>query len=330
MRLLDLIAQGHCAAVRSEDGRELPGAARFIEDIRNCPLRFVLSDELARCCTQLAYAEGDRLSSCLDLLHVPARSLWVEWADGPRRKALEAIPALEVPAGVPACRAGALVTASPDCRSGRLRTFWSTNERAYLSPTITVFDFDRRPEPPARGGRWVGDVVLGMHGEPALQDLLDHLRFRFDDEWARYYRDRCTASELRIKVLRAALASCAFDAPMLMGFFLLLGARGLLPRSDVSQERINRVRCRAGKPGLLEHVEVSAPLAGPAGRPAQLSGEPSRLGPRLHHVRGHIVRRGPAVFWRAPHLRGNARAGLVRSRTVMLNFEPARFSGAAL
>jgi hypothetical protein len=37
-------------------------------------------------------------------------------------------------------------------------------------------------------------------------------------------------------------------------------------------------------------------------------------------VRGHIVRRGAAVFWRCPHLRGSARLGQVRSRTVMLTF----------
>jgi hypothetical protein len=38
----------------------------------------------------------------------------------------------------------------------------------------------------------------------------------------------------------------------------------------------------------------------------------------LHHVRGHIVRRGNKVFWRSPHLRGDARLGVVRSRTVQL------------
>jgi hypothetical protein len=33
-------------------------------------------------------------------------------------------------------------------------------------------------------------------------------------------------------------------------------------------------------------------------------------------VRGHLVRRGSELFWRVPHLRGNVRAGIVRSRTV--------------
>src|ERR1700681_1040589 len=62
MRLLDLIAQRRAARVITEDGSELPSADRFSEAVRDCPTRYVLSDELTRCATQLAYAEGDRLS----------------------------------------------------------------------------------------------------------------------------------------------------------------------------------------------------------------------------------------------------------------------------
>src|SRR5580658_10311466 len=146
MRLLDLIVQGRCPTVYADDGVELPNALRFTEAVRACPLRFVLTDELVRCATQLAFAEGDRLSSCMDLIRVPAQALWVEWAEAPRREALEAIPALEVKAQDPARRGGAWVMASPDCRSGRMRTFWCTpDERAYLSPVITTFNFDRPP-----------------------------------------------------------------------------------------------------------------------------------------------------------------------------------------
>jgi len=73
MRLMDLIAQGRGARVQADDGLELPGANRFSKAIGGMPVRYVLSNELARSATQLAYAEGDRLSACLDLIHVPAR-----------------------------------------------------------------------------------------------------------------------------------------------------------------------------------------------------------------------------------------------------------------
>jgi hypothetical protein len=323
MRLLDLIAQGRSARVHADDGRELPGADRFSELIRGCPLRYVLSDELARCATQLAYAEGDRLSSCLDLIHVPAHSLWVEWPDGPQREALQAIPALEVKNGTSSRHSGALVTASSNCRAGQIRTFWSTpDEQAYLSPVITSFDFDRPPAAltTTSPAVWRGDTALQLDGEPAIEELLVHLRCRFDDEWAGYYHARCHTEELRARVLRSWLGACAFDGPMLMAFFLLLGARDLLPRQEIRRQRINRVRSRTGKPPLLEHIEVCAPIDKAPPRESVASNVSARSSPRLHHVRGHIVRRGAAVFWRSPHVRGSARFGQVRSRTVVLTY----------
>jgi hypothetical protein len=304
--------------VRAGDGYELPDAGRFSAALRECPLRYVLGDDMVRCATELAFAEGDRLSSCLDLVHVPAQSVWIEWAETPRLDALQSIPALEVKVER---HGGALVTARADCRSGHIRTFWSTlSEQAYLSPFVINFDFDRTPPAsPTETAVWRGDTVLCMPGEPAIEDLLTHFRFEFDNDWAMYYSGRCDTEELRTSVLRLSLGTCAFDVPMLMAFFLMLGARNLLPRQEVSLERINRSRRRAGKAPLLEHVEVSAPLDGGRTRGSAPSNESDRSSPRLHHVRGHIVRRGASVFWRSPHLRGSSRLGQVRSRTVVLS-----------
>jgi hypothetical protein len=333
MRLLDLIAQGRSAQVFAEDNCELPSADRYGGVIQRCPLRYVLSDELVRCATQLAFAEGDRLCACLDLVRVPAQSLWVEWADTPRREALGSIPALEVKVeGPPARHGGALITTAPNCRSGQMRTFWSgSDERAYLSPIVTTFDLDQRPQVPAAkySALWRGDTFLRMNGEPAIDELLEHLRFHFDDEWAAYYHARCRTEELKSAVLRSSLGGCAFDAPMLMAFFLLLGARNLLPRQEVRHERLNRVRHQNGRAPLLEHIEITAPLARPTAGGLAPTTKSVRISPRFHHVRGHIVRRGASVFWRSPHLRGSARLGQVRSRTVVLTFgqtglEPCR------
>jgi hypothetical protein len=323
MRLLDLIVQGRCAPVRSNDGCMLPGAERFKNAIRECPLRYVLSADLVTCATQLAYAEGDQVAGCLDLIHVPAQKLWVEWPESPRQAALRDIPSLEVTFDRSSTRwAGALISATPDCRSGTMRTFWSTaDDLAYLSPMITTFDLDESMRRFRTSGPtiWRGDVVLQLQEEPAIDDLLEHFRFRLDDEWARYYRERVHDSALEEKVLRANLGQCAFDPPMLMAFALLLGARDTLPRQTIKWDRLNRARRRAGKPPLLEHIELSAPINIGAAPGRVESHDSGRLSPRLHHVRGHIVRRGSAVFWRSPHLRGNARLGQVRSRTVVLN-----------
>ena len=331
MRLLDLIVQGRCVAVRSDDGAHLPGAAGFGSAIRRCPLRYVLSDELVRCATQLAYAEGDRLAGCLDLIHMPAQELWVEWSEPPRLQALQAIPSLEVTATRRAKRAGALVQSATDCRSGTLRTFWSTpDERVLLSPMITVFDLDdsvAAVSPPVATA-WPAPVRLCMPEEPSIDEILAHLKFRLDDEWARYYQERCVDPTLKDEVLRANLGHCAFDAPMILAFTLLLGARDLLPRHTVEHERLNRARCKAGKPALLEHIEVAAPIDAPP-LPSQAPGSASaRASPRLHHVRGHLVRRDSTVFWRSPHLRGSGRLGQIRTRTVEISYRGASRQGA--
>jgi hypothetical protein len=325
MRLLDLIALGRTKPIRVDDGRTLPGAERFSDAVRNCPLRFVLADELARCATQMAYSEGDRLASCLDLVHVPARSLWIEWTDAARRAELLSIAALGIQEADAAQRAGALLRASADGRTGEIRIFWSTRaELAYVSPVIVRFDLDCvehaiLPDP-VIGCGW---ATVKAPVESGLEEFLEHLRFHFDAEWAAYYRDQCETVEMRDEILRSNLANCAFEPPMLFAFLLMLSARSALPCRPIAVDKLNRARGRAGKPPLLEHIEVSAPLysSSNAGTPATRM--PERRGPRLHHVCGHIVRRGAAVFWRVPHLRGSARLGQVRTRTVELSFSAA-------
>jgi hypothetical protein len=104
---------------------------------------------------------------------------------------------------------------------------------------------------------------------------------------------------------------------MLLAFVLLLATRTGLPQSRSDFDRLNRARLKTGKKPLLDHIEVRAPLLPEyfSQPPAERRG--TRFGPRLHHVRGHLVRRGSQLFWRVPHLRGSARAGFVRTRTVV-------------
>jgi hypothetical protein len=325
MRLLDLISQGRTELIRINDGRTLPGAERFQDAVRNCPIRYVLADELARCATQMAYSDGDRLTSCLDLIHVPAQSLWIEWMDAPSRAELPSIDALGLQGASIAQRAGALLKASSNGRAGEIRTFWSTRaELAYVSPVVVRFDLDGVcaqgvSSDPVVGSGW---AKVTAPVESGLEEFLEHLRFYFDKDWAAYYHDHCETREMRNAILRGNLATCAFDPPMLFAFLLMLSARGALPQREIAVDKLNRARRRVGKPPLLEHVEVSAPLysSSTAGMPGMRA--PERRSPRLHHVCGHIVRRGAAVFWRVPHLRGSARLGQVRTRTVELSFSP--------
>jgi hypothetical protein len=339
MRLLDQIAQYSTPLRVADDdcGVEghinpasiLPGPADFSPRVAACPLRYVLSDDLVEVCTELALAEGDRLSACLDLIHLPGRDLWVEWSDVARDRALARLPSSDAGPNMGpehgANRAGALVSSSPCGRRGLMRTFWSdSNGVLTLAPMETHLDLDRGwPELPAHASVFAGGLVrVTVADDPAVADLFDTMRFRFDDGWSAYYRRHPLNDEQRHGILCSSLAAVARDMPMIMAFSLLLGARSALATHPVERSRLNRHRSARDKPPLLDHLQVSCPLMAQA--PDHPDAAPSgcfRRAARLHHVRGHLVRRGCRVFWRIAHVRGRASFGRVRSRTVTLAFD---------
>jgi hypothetical protein len=324
LRLLDLVAQSSSAAPALPEGWGLPGACHFADDVRNCPLRLVLADDLIQYTIRLAYAEGVRLSGCLDLIHVPTQRLWVEWLEPARQSTLSEMAACTSSPCYSVKRTGVLIAADPAGRAGSMRTFWSTqHEQVYSAALLTDFDLDR----PIRPALDVDAVFSGgafgvvMAAEPALDELLSHVCFRLDPAWANYYRAAHLTQSQQLLVLREVLGTMAFDMPMILALFLLFAAKEGLQRRATDLERLNRARRRSGQGALLEHIEVRAPIAVDYQCAASLATQANRRrGPRLHHVRGHIARRGDKVFWRVPHLRGSARLGVVRSRTVQLSF----------
>lgn len=320
MRLLDRVAQStrRLGYVRAQGAaaRDLASAADYAAALRECPLRFVLTDPLTALCTSLALAGGDRLHGCIDLVRVPAERLWVEWNDAARDAALPAD--VERGAARPG-PAGAWVQAAPDGRSGAVRTFWAagTDGAPELSAMETWFDLDAPAGPAVPGaGR---DVFRVADDDPALDAIYARVRFRLEPSWARYYADAGLDAGAHAAVVRASLASVARDLPMLLALFLLTSARQAVRRSPVTRAAVNRLRAARGEAALLDHLEVHADLAGRDGDAPGDRGA-HRRGPRLHHVRGHLVRRRDRVYWRVPHLRGHATAGVVRSRTVTLHF----------
>jgi hypothetical protein len=323
MRLLDLIAQSSPLPSGVPPTRPLPGPHHFAQAVHACPLRLVLADDLTKCSTALAYAEGDRLSGCLDLVHVPSERLWVEWAESPRLEALSDILEVQIEPAVTGGRAGVLISSDASGRAGTIRSFWSTpDDRAYCAALIADFDLNL----PIRGWNSVADVFNGesagvtVSDEPAFDALLSHIRFRFDPAWSDHYRSTNLSNDQQSAVLCTALGSAAFIIPMLFALFLLLAAKGGAQQRVVNLDRLNRIRRHSGKTELLEHVEVFTSLrAQRDGNRTNLDAD-TRIGRRLHHVRGHLARRGYNLFWRSPHLRGNARLGVVRSRTVKLTF----------
>jgi hypothetical protein len=329
MTLADRIAQSRVPLLvqllSSGSVTKLNGPAECAQQIKSCPLRFALSDDLTRLCTALAYSRGARTLDCADLLHAPAEWVWVEWCQQPWERELALyrfrMPDIGAAAGA---RRGALIRSSPEGRRGSLRTFWTTDRGESLASSMEAFfDFDTAPgevpEPP--DGEYSRTVQV-TDGKTLAQDVLGRcFRFRYERSWREYYQQAALDTASEQTVTHHALGTIAIDIPVVLVFFLLLATRSGLPRHPQTFARLNRARLRRGKVPLLEHIEVSCPLlpsqqdAGPDG----LRG--SRRGPRLHHVRGHLFRRGCELYWRVPHLRGNARRGVVQTRTVTWTFE---------
>ena len=338
MRLLDHLAQSNAAfVVRQSCGKlwRLTGAADFAPAVARCPLRYVLTDELVRLCVELAYSHSEELCDCLDLLHFPAERLWIEWDEQARSDQLgQLLPQCVGASDRQLLRGGMLLSADAGGRAGSLRTFWLSRAQpgeAVLSAVETLIDLDDAPSAAAPAALFEGGAVqVGDPEDAHIDALLGCARFRLDPAWKRYYYATANSPLIRAQVLARSL-TVAFDVPMLLALLLMMNMRAGLPQTTVCCARLNLKRARLGKPALLEHIEVSCPVFAMNARArVSNSGTALRLAPRLHHVRGHLVRRHNTVFWRRPHVRGHARLGGVSSRTVELRVpQSANYSSSS-
>lgn len=337
MRLLDQLARCHEPLRVALDTAptqpfEVSGPSRYASLVVSCPHRFVLADDMTRACAELAFADGERLASCLDLLRLPAPLVWVEWNDRIHHEAMLASGvATQVDPAAAGRRVGVLLRGSPRGDGAIVRTFWTDlvaggQPEVAMSPLETHIDLGAG----LGSGTGIAEVLRGGFAsatderDASMATLLDHVRFRLDDDWARFYRAAAADSATQQRIVTDSLAAIVRDAPFVLAFFLLLNARDATRSTPVTRVAINRKRLRRGQSPLLDHVEVSACLDAVRATDEMSGGTAARQSPRLHHVRGHLVRRDDIVYWRTPHLRGSATRGLVRSRTVCLSFRRNR------
>jgi hypothetical protein len=335
MRLADRIAQCRTPFIveNTKDGTvtRLNSATAFSKDIAGCATRYVLSDELTRLCTALAYSKGASTLACADLLHVPAERVWVEWTEAAWRNELARYGFKAPCESAWSGHRGVFIQSTPQGRRGLLKTFWSNGESelsVLCSSMEAYFDFDTRDgEDPEVFGRQQRSSICVSDSAVGDADILRRcFRFRFERSWQDYYERAQLTSVQATALSYDALGTIAIDIPVLLAFFLLLATRPGLPRRPLMLERLNKVRARSGKSALLDQIEVFAPLVPEYRTDGGSSSGTSRRLRRLHHVRGHLVRRGSKLFWRVPHLRGSARAGSVRNRTVTWLFDPSMSS----
>jgi hypothetical protein len=332
MRLADRIAQCRTPFIvqNTKDGSitHLKSAASFANDIDSCATRYVLSDELTRLCTALAYSKGASTLACADLLHVPAERVWVEWTEAPWRNELARYGFNGPVDSARSGRRGVFIQSTLQGRRGLLRTFWADGEselNVLSSSMEAYFDFDTREgeDPEVFGRQQRSSICVSDHAVGDADILRRCFRFRFERSWQDYYERAQLTPVQGTALSHHALGTIAIDIPVLLAFFLLLATRPGLPRRPLMLERLNKSREKSGKAALLEQIEVFAPLL-PEYKSGRSSGSgASRRSRRLHHVRGHLVRRGNKLFWRVPHLRGNARTGSILRRTVTWLFDPS-------
>jgi hypothetical protein len=332
MRLADRIAQCRAPFVvqNTKDGSvtHLNSAAAFSEDLRSCATRYVLSDELTRLCTALAYSKGASTFACADLLHVPAERVWVEWIEAAWRNELSRYGFKSPVDSARTGRRGVFIQSTSQGRRGLMRTFWTSGESeldVLASSMEAGFDFDAQEgDDPAVSDRRKRPSICVSDNAAGKADILRRcFRFSFERSWQDYYEAANLTSVQTAAISHHALGTIAIDIPVVLAFFLLLATRPSLPRRPLMLERLNRARSKSGKARLLDQIEVFSPLLPKFGASDGGSLDITRRPSRLHHVRGHLVRRGSRIFWRVPHLRGSARSGVIQTRTVTWTIGPS-------
>jgi hypothetical protein len=317
MRLLDEVAQSVMPLAVDLPGRgryHLPGPAASARTLAQCPLRYVLADEVYAQCMHVVRQWPQLLDPRDPLLRLPAEGLWLEWTQ----------PASAIVADEKPQRCGILVTSDADGRRGRMESFWHHAdfgpERAQV---CTEFDLDNIVDRKRGQG---AQFPVSSENCPIIT-LQGHAVLRVYDEWLRYFRDTRSAARRMDAVIDACAQQVRLDLPTILAFCRLLRARAT-DESPVDRGALNHMRARNGNAPLLDHVEVSMKIA-PEIRPgAGLSDRAGRAAARLHLVRGHLVNRKGALFWRSAHMRGEPTRLPIRSRTVMVSMGKAAAGGS--
>jgi hypothetical protein len=306
MRLLDHVVRSP-AFIKARDAtgvtRHLTSVGAKASSLDRCSLRYVLDEDVAEQCRELIRRDNGLLDPDNELLRIPGELFWMEW------------PA-EASDGS-GCRSSlaALVEASPSGRSGTVTGFFENEGQADLLILTSEFDLDRPLAPPEASR----DSLRVRHGDlPHLNKLFDHSLLTMDPTWRPFLASR-GAAEFK-KAVRELSDSSWFNLPMVLAFAALVNSGEVLDERRPELTRLNVARAKRGQPPLLEHVQVRMRLGSQSSGAGGTGSSSERSSPRLHYVRGHLVRRGGATFWRAPHMRGDHHSPIL-SKTVLVTSE---------
>lgn len=301
VRLIDQIAQS-VKPIQIDDPRRgqvfLPGANALSEQVKATSTRYILQPDVVQATTELVFQQTGLLYNCLDIIRIPSDSLWLEW-----QTKTEVSARSEAVTSGATCKMGVLVISDPGGRSGSMQVVWEGNTGIpEPSPARLIFDLDNKPS--ASSTRLLYAIANDEH---KLTPLMRHVALEIQPDWLKYYQSG-GSSNMR-DIYSQLGAAVIYDAPFVLGFCLLIAARSQLIFQASDLVRLNLLRAKQSKPLLLEHVEVGAWMHRIEPNATTNVSTDTRVGARLHHVRGHFVRRANKIFWRSPHLRGEPLLG---------------------
>ena len=276
-------------------------------EIASASTRYVLDIEASNACGELVRTGDGLFELDSPLLRLPAEVFWVELFEectaagpGPNR------------------RMGYLVQAKPGGRAGSVQPFAETDDGLTRSlPCEIRFDLDQEIKPAP------GMYRFQHSHNRCVAELLQHCRL---------VPDKTAMALLRVKagstgtVLTELAEGTWFALPLLFAFVALLNSPQVVETQPSDLDRLNVARKRRGRLPLLDHVEVRLALG--EGSRAGSGGESLRAAPRLHLVRGHVVRRAGRTFWRQAHLRGDSQKAMA-TKIVRVTAGRSVQSGAA-
>lgn len=301
MRLIDQVvnASPQVAMVdRAGKTHRLAGVGSKADAIRRCELRFILDDIASLECMNLVTGSNDGLLDPRnDLLRLPATQFWVEWL-GMRQFG-------DLP------RVGALVKSSLDGLRGCVTGYWQDEHGRAVTMGMSVgFDLAERRRKDA-------SLVTFRHGSyEHLNPLFECAYLDIDPCWATYL---CSQQTRPFKEIVQAFANGSwYYLPFVFAFAAMLNSKDVVDQRPSDLSRLNSARLRRGREALLDHIEVRMKLGRSGAAVTRSPVASTRCTPRLHHVRGHFVRRDGKTFWRSSHLRGDA-GRPVHFKTVLVS-----------
>lgn len=280
MRLVDRVAQEPIAPRLRSAALPAPRAA-LLDLVADAGLRYILDEAASAACGTLLRAESDLFDLSSPLLRLPAELFWIElFLEEDETRAAGAAPA----------RLGMLVDAEPDGRRGTIHHVWEDAVTGFqLVPAHIRFDLDAPPRPvPGRS------YSLRHAALPHISALLAHAVMEVHEP---------APPQSPLPSREYLAESLWFGLPAVLAFAALLNSPEIVETRGSDLSRLNAARLKRGRPPLLDHVEVRLNLGEAARSDGQIGGV--RSPPRLHFVRGHLVRRKGKTFWRSSHLRGD-------------------------